>query len=52
MGSSDTDTDQRDKGAAKAWLKRAAWALLALGAAALAYVWLTRERIATDLIDD
>ena len=52
MGSSETDTDQRDKGAAKAWLKRAAWALLALGAAALAYVWLTRERIATDLIDD
>ncbi|MEL6737518.1 MAG: hypothetical protein AAFO28_01200, partial [Pseudomonadota bacterium] len=52
MGPSDKDTDQRDGGPVRLWLGGAAWALLALVAAALAYVWLTRERIATDLIDD
>ncbi|MEM6858778.1 MAG: YdbH domain-containing protein [Pseudomonadota bacterium] len=52
MGSSETDTDQRNGRPVRLWLGRVAWALVALVITAMAYVWLTRERIATDLIDD
>ncbi|MEM7690762.1 MAG: exoprotein, partial [Pseudomonadota bacterium] len=58
MGSAEADTQQRnsgdavDEGGGVSWLALAGWAVLALLVVSGAYLWLSRERIAGDLIDD
>lgn len=52
MGSSATDKQEEAPETQRRWLPRAALALGALALAVLAYVWLTREQIAGDFIDD
>jgi len=51
MGSDDFETPPAPKKRIH-WLVRIGWAVLAIVVVALGYLWLTREQIAGDLIDD
>ena len=52
MGSAEADNLERSAHGWKRWLARAGLVLGAIALVALGYVWLSRERIAGDLIDD